>query len=162
MAKRTKTTIEKEIADYKELIASNAPQDEKDFAKGEIKTLEEELANFDKKPAKSAKKVKKKKPAEQEADTSLKECKELIKRNSPPKAEPVHHTKATRFDNAMSTITNVLLEGQTDQAVIKDIEKEITCFTATCKKSYLEVKNIDVPAKIDDKFEKALEKIEQA
>lgn len=46
--------IKKEIAEYKELIAdANVPQDEKDFAKGEIDELEKTLAELEKKEAKT-------------------------------------------------------------------------------------------------------------
>lgn len=55
MAKKTKQTIEAEIKEYKDLIAAaGVPQDEKDFAKGEIEVLEKELEAFEKKPSGAA------------------------------------------------------------------------------------------------------------
>lgn len=53
MAKKNKQSIEAEIKEYKDLIAAEGvPQDEKDFAADEIKTLEKELEKFTETPAK--------------------------------------------------------------------------------------------------------------
>jgi len=53
MAKKTKASIEAEIKEYEDLIAAaGVPQDEKDFAAEEIKTLKKELEKFSETPAK--------------------------------------------------------------------------------------------------------------
>jgi len=82
--------IKKEIAEYKELIAdANVPQDEKDFAKGEIDELEKTLAELEKKEtkvkAKSEPKAKKEKASAPKRKEGEADCAELEKREESAK-----------------------------------------------------------------------------
>ena len=78
--------IKQEIADYEELINANVPQDEKDFAKDEIKELKEELAKLEAKatPSEPKKKVEPKAP----------KSKSEPRAKAEPKSEPKSSAKA--------------------------------------------------------------------
>ncbi len=163
--KRTQSDIQEEIDNFQALVDNESvPQDERDFAKGEIEELEKELKNFDKK-AKTSKKgnAGKKnlaKVKEDEVDKDLNECKELIQANRKPRPEPVHHNKATRFDGAIKTVLNVLLEDNKDPKTIKEIERTVTTFIVKCKEKFLDLKITKPSEVVVEKLETALETAE--
>ncbi len=164
MGKRTAAIIQKEIEGYEEVINSKDPADNfmKESARESIMELKEELANLGKAPAKAKKPAgKAKKTAAPKVDIKkdLDECAELVKANRKPRAEPVHHNRETRFTSALSTITNVLLEGhEEDPEMVEKVSKAVTRFEMKCKEDFLGLKRSKPSPKIEEKLETAAEK----
>ncbi len=163
--KRSAADIQKEIDSYQALLDdSTTPADEKAAATDEIADLKKELAKAGKggnpKPATSKVKHKKSAAAKSEkpkVPKELSDCEELIKKNRKPRAEPVHHTRETRFTNALGTITNVLLEGhEEDQAMIERVGKAVATFEMKCKEDFLGLKRPKRSPEIKEKIADAI------
>jgi hypothetical protein len=162
--------IETEIAEYEVLIADKSvPQDEKDFAKGEIADLKSELEKLKEKPAEKkapakakaepkpkapvkpapTPKAKAKAPAKKKPDTEHPTCEELEKkwnerREKAKKAAKKHKTVSVSEqigNNIASAVGKVI-----DDIAAKDIEKNPT-------------KYINAFEEVEDSFKTAMGKL---
>ena len=163
--------IEEEIAEYEVLIADKSvPQDEKDFAKGEIADLKAELEKLKEKPAAKAPapakakaepkakapakptptpKAKAKAPAKKKPDVEHPTCEELEKkwnerREKAKKAAKKHKTTSVSEqigNNIASAVGKVI-----DDIAAKDIEKNPT-------------KYINAFEEVEDSFKTAMGKL---
>lgn len=116
----TKSEIEQEIADQEAILNSNAPDDEKEFAKSEIAELKEKLAEFKeeaKEEAKAEKIIEKEIPKSEEKKEELVEKLEEIVAN-PAISEPQKSEAREKIEKIVSSEEFKILDEIAEQEAI--------------------------------------------
>lgn len=119
--------IKQEIADYKELIdAEGVPQDEKDFAKEEIKDLEAQLEKLEKKPAA-------KKPAAKKTDKPTYLSEKTFTINDIFSYQPFTKNEALVLSTLQDMLEDWIGEESYTPYTVKDIAEETGKAVSTIK-----------------------------
>lgn len=159
--------IEAEIQEYRDLINdASVPQDEKDFAKGEIEDLEAELAKLKAKSEKPAKEKKSKaeKPAKESATSNCEELEqreekakssgydidELLKKAKEQKAKAKARAEAKKDEPQKTPAT------KNKEAVEKTANKVVTNVEKRADKGNVKASEIE---KLIEEYEEAIKKL---
>lgn len=167
-----KAAIEKEIAEYKELIAdASVPNDEKEFAKGEIADLEKQLATLEKKaPAKAKKAAPVKKEKKAKAAPAKKAKKEKKKKKQSPVTTYKYKNKSIKDldESECAEMKKEVAERRAKakasgkKSKSKPVIEKITGNVATAVKQAINNESADDIKKDPKKFIARAEKIEKA
>ncbi len=122
-----------EIAEYQELLKSNAPQDEKGFAKEEIADLKKQLAELEREPVKKAP-SKKQTEKEKQDEITCQELREAWLKRREAARTSAHKSELRKSENAIERTTDgIIHKAQSGELTNAQIIKLIEEFEASIK-----------------------------